>query len=365
MNDISQNTDSEASYARRANRPFPRYSIEEALVLATAISEKNAGKPMNRLLLADAIGRKPSSIQFRDLLSSSNKYGLTKGNEKSDLIELDENGRKIVQPTSLSEEQKGKLDAAMTPPLFSKIYSHFNGAKFPSGKFFHNTLNVTFGVPQEYTGEVEALLGSNGTLAGIIRDISGSPFVSISGFGDSFTEQNDTAESEGTTDEGLSQQDHSQQLGHQDTSTQDPIRVKPIFIAHGKNHKPLEQLKGILDQFKIAYLVAEDEPHAGRPISTKVKDTMSQCGSAIFIFSRDGGPSDEIVTPNLNVTFELGAASVLYGDKIIMFKEDNLELPSDFSDLGYISFEKDHLNAKTMELFKELIDMGFVKITAA
>ena len=87
----------------------------------------------------------------------------------------------------------------------------------------------------------------------------------------------------------------------------------------------------------------------------------------IWLFSKDGENenTDKGVLPNLNVTFELGAASVLYGEKVIIFKEDGLSLPSDFSGIAYISFVKDQLSAKTMELLKELIDMGFVKITAA
>ncbi|MFH1391557.1 MAG: TIR domain-containing protein [Candidatus Diapherotrites archaeon] len=81
----------------------------------------------------------------------------------------------------------------------------------------------------------------------------------------------------------------------------------------------------------------------------------------MFLFSGESNESEEVI-PNLNVVFELGAASVLYGDKVILFKEQGLNLPSDFSDLGYISFEKGNLEAKTLDLFKELISMGFVKV---
>ncbi len=50
-----------------------------------------------------------------------------------------------------------------------------------------------------------------------------------------------------------------------------------IFVAHGKNKKPLEQLKKILDQFKIPYKVAIEEPNLGRPIGTKVREIMHAC----------------------------------------------------------------------------------------
>jgi predicted nucleotide-binding protein len=72
--------------------------------------------------------------------------------------------------------------------------------------------------------------------------------------------------------------------------------------------------------------------------------------------SPDG--ENTIWRPSQNVIYELGAASILYGKRIIIFEEDGLDFPSDFRDIGYISFEKDRLDAKTMDLFKELIGMG-------
>ena len=48
-----------------------------------------------------------------------------------------------------------------------------------------------------------------------------------------------------------------------------------IFLAHGKNKKPVEQLKKILEQFKIPYKVAVEEPNLGRPIGNKVRKSWS------------------------------------------------------------------------------------------
>ena len=61
-------------FDRRPVRPFPKHSLAEVLVIAQAIQDRNGGKPMKKLLVADAINRKPTSPGFRDLLSSSFKY---------------------------------------------------------------------------------------------------------------------------------------------------------------------------------------------------------------------------------------------------------------------------------------------------
>jgi predicted nucleotide-binding protein len=148
-------------------------------------------------------------------------------------------------------------------------------------------------------------------------------------------------------------------------SPTEPPKKNQIFVVHGKNRTPLKQLKVILDKFKIPYKVAMDEPHKGRPISKKVAELMRECTSAIIIFTADelylDADSKEIWKPSDNAVYELGAASILY-DKIVILKEDRVTLASDFKDIGYISFEKDKLNAEAMGLITEFIGFGIVEI---
>jgi predicted nucleotide-binding protein len=140
-----------------------------------------------------------------------------------------------------------------------------------------------------------------------------------------------------------------------------------IFVAHGKNKKPLEQLKVILDQFKIPYRVATEEPNLGRPIGSKVKETMELCNCAILIFTADeefrDATGNSIWRPSENVAHELGASGFLYGNRIVIMKETDVQFPSNFRDLGHISFEKDRLDAKAMDILRELIGFGIVKVT--
>lgn len=140
-----------------------------------------------------------------------------------------------------------------------------------------------------------------------------------------------------------------------------------IFIAHGKNKKPMEQLKQILEQFKIPYKVAVSEPNLGRPIGTKVRDVMESCNCAILIFTADEEFKDKdgntIWRPSENVVFELGAAGYLYDRRIVIMKEEGVSFPSNFKDIGYISFEKDALHAKAMDILKELIGFQIVKVS--
>ena len=149
-------------------------------------------------------------------------------------------------------------------------------------------------------------------------------------------------------------------------------KPKKVFIAHGKNRTPLEQLKKALDQFKVVYAVAVDEPNKGRPISKKVANLMEdECSSGVFIFTADerflretNDGTEEVWRPSENVIYELGAASILYDNRIVIFKEKGVSFPTDFSDLGYIEFEKDQLVAELGSLFAELVGLDILEVRA-
>lgn len=142
---------------------------------------------------------------------------------------------------------------------------------------------------------------------------------------------------------------------------------KPIFVGHGKNKGPLQQLQSLLTTFQIPHKVVVDEANLGRPISQKVKDTIEECGSAILIFTRDEKLFDqdgkEVWRPSENVVYELGATSFSYGDRIVIFKEKGLTFPTNFQSIGYIEFESGDLTARTADLLKELIGFGLVRVT--
>ena len=146
-----------------------------------------------------------------------------------------------------------------------------------------------------------------------------------------------------------------------------PGLAQGIFLAHGKNKKPLEQLKKILGEFNIPFKVAVDEPNLGRPISGKIRETMQLCNCAILIFTADerfrNDDDKEIWRPSENVVYELGACSYLYENRVVVVKEDKVDFPSNFRDLGYISFADGGLDAKAMDIIKELIGFGIVKVS--
>jgi predicted nucleotide-binding protein len=94
---------------------------------------------------------------------------------------------------------------------------------------------------------------------------------------------------------------------------------------------------------------------------------MQSSNCAILIFTADEEFKDKkgntIWRPSENVVYELGAAGYLYDNRIVILKEEEVNFPSNFNDLGYISFAKDQLEHKAMDILKELIGFKILKVT--
>lgn len=313
---------------------------------------------MKRIFIADHLKTKPESSNFRYLIGSSIQYGLTKGGPQAEYISLTPLGESIAKATDEKQRIPLLQEALQKITIYKDFYQRYRDAKLPTEDYAKKLLKDEFKVPEEHLDECFNLMVTNGRFAGLIQDVAGAPRIVFEKAPSLPTEEGEEGEPKGPEQPPPS-------------PPAPPVVSKPkqIFIAHGKNKTPLEQLKRILDQFKVPYLVAIDEPHRGRPISQKVAETMNNCSSAIFIFTADEEVTDaegkKTFRPSDNVVYELGAAGALYGKNIVIFKEDGVTFASDFSDLGYITFEKDNLGAKATDLLRELIGFGLLKITPA
>jgi len=381
---MPKNEDTEDGKGRRKpNKPFPPTALEEAINLADAIRDYNAGQPFDRLLLADALGIKPGSSNFRDVLKAGYQYGVTSGSEKSDKVSLTPLGTKLTKPVNSEERAQAVTEAALTPELAGTVYRHFNRNKMPGTEFLKNSLERQFDVPPEWSQEIATLLDKNARYAGLVRSISGSDMVLIEATSSGPPVNTDVKSSTGqppeVRDPNATQAPPAMRVVAADKITEAEIKnlgpstpapkATHIFLGHGKNKKPLEQLKNMLNEFKITYRVTVEEPNRGLPIPDKVAELMRQCSSAILIFTKDelffDKDAKEVWRPSENVIHELGAASILYGGRIIILKEKGIGLPSNFASIGYIEFDPDALAAKGIDLLKELIAFGLVRVTAA
>lgn len=363
-------------------RPYPSITITDAARIAQAIRDNNAGHDWNRVLLAEALGWSPSGSGFRDLIATSAKYGFTKGNFHSETIGLTDLGVKLTVSRGENERLDAMRQGFRRIPLFNQMLTHFNNNKLPPVEYLENALQRDpFKVTPEWSEEAARVFIANGKAVGFIRDVGGSPYVVLEAgpptadvaFEQELGDQPDApvSSADGAAQNGAVAVEEVQE-SQMRVQNEPPPKVQEgpsqlqFFIAHGYDTDAVQDVQRILDELGIPYVVAVEEPNAGRPISQKVKDLMDACSAGIFIFSADEEFRDKegnvIYRPRENVIYELGAASYKYDRGIVIFKEKDVSFPSDFRDLGYIEFEKGQLRGKSMELLRELIALKAVKL---
>ncbi|TAJ91200.1 hypothetical protein EPO44_14595, partial [bacterium] len=129
---------------------FPKNTLEEAIRIAKAIEEKNAGNPMHATVLAKAVGfTKSNDWRFLDLVRSANQYGLVSGAGATATVEMEKLGRDIVAPGSPQQRQLALLSAFNNVPDFKAVAEFYGGKKIPEDEFFLNTLTRQFSIPRD------------------------------------------------------------------------------------------------------------------------------------------------------------------------------------------------------------------------
>lgn len=119
-----------------------------------------------------------------------------------------------------------------------------------------------------------------------------------------------------------------------------------VFISHGHNMDIVDQVETILDLADIEKEVAVKEETAAVPVPKKVMDAMRRCQAGIICVSVDEGlqDGDGNFTINPNVLIEIGAAFVLYDEKVVLLWDKRLPVPSNLQGLYRCEFEGDNLD---------------------
>jgi hypothetical protein len=129
---------------------FPKNTLEDAIKIARAIEEKNAGNPLKPDVLAKAVGfNSTSDWRFLDLLRSANQYGLVSGTGKISSVSLTDIGQDVVAPSSPAARPKALFNAFRSVEDFRKVEEFYKGKKLPEDEFFENTLYREFSIPRE------------------------------------------------------------------------------------------------------------------------------------------------------------------------------------------------------------------------
>ncbi|MBI1381465.1 MAG: hypothetical protein GC161_10310 [Planctomycetaceae bacterium] len=140
----------DATSAKGKPWTFPKNSLEDALGIAKAIEEKNAGNPMPAQDVAVAVGfRQSADWRFLDLLRSANQYALVTGSGPKATVQLAQLGQDVVAPGSPNQRSDALLRAFRSVKEFEAVEKHYGGKRIPEDEFFLNTLTREFSIPRD------------------------------------------------------------------------------------------------------------------------------------------------------------------------------------------------------------------------
>jgi predicted nucleotide-binding protein len=152
---------------------------------------------------------------------------------------------------------------------------------------------------------------------------------------------------------------------------------KEIFISHGKDQKPLNELKKMLTEFGLAPIVLSEQPSSGKTVMEKL-EAYSDVGYVFVILTPDDlGGFVELGSkwsrpqrlrkflrtahnrPRQNVILEFGYfVGKLGRNRVTCLLKKPVEQPSDMQGIVYIRFN-DSLEEIRAEIVKELHAAGY------
>ena len=338
--------DGASAKRQRRPHPFPVNALEEALTVAQSIKDGNAGLPFDRILLAEALRSTPKSSAFVRTLGSSERYGLTAGGASSARIALTPVGRAAVAPTTPEERRRALVKAALMPEVFGRFYQRFEGQKMLEGEYARNLLEQELGVHPQLSAECLSIIMVNGRFADILREVGGSWYV-----------RHLAAEPPEAAD------------GAAPPSGRPASEAQPggkILVAHMGRPDAAKHVGALLAEFGIAHSAADCAVDGARPVPEGVAEAMRGCSSAVLIVTPDGTNGRENgITPKVppRIVHHVGAASVLYGQRFIILKENGLDTSGYADGVPTVGYEPGRLAEAVGPLMVALHKAGVIRVS--
>jgi predicted nucleotide-binding protein len=139
----------------------------------------------------------------------------------------------------------------------------------------------------------------------------------------------------------------------------------PVFLVHGHDSPAKVEVARVLERAGLEVTILHEQPNRGATIIEKLERHGGAAGFAVVLLTPDdhGGPMPVLASRSRprarqNVLLELGwFAGKLGRDRVCALKKGDIEVPSDFSGVGYV--DMDDRGAWKAELLKELDGAGY------
>lgn len=125
---------------RRGRKPYPVIPFEQALRFGEGVAEVGSGHAVKRTTLLDKLNL-PVNQTTRELITASNRYGITNGSHTAEEFSMTADGAKAVAPTPSADRNRARIKLAITEiEPFKKLYDKFRAGKMPAIEAMRDTL---------------------------------------------------------------------------------------------------------------------------------------------------------------------------------------------------------------------------------
>ena len=145
----------------RLVRAYPAHNLKESLVVSETIMNQNAGLPIDRKLLAEALNTSERSSSFTTLLAASQQYGLTLGKYNSDEISVTDLSKSLFESVGHSSHSSYMVKAAYLPEKFQEIHNLLQDQPLPEARFLKNLVFQNIKIHETQVEEFVDIYTSN------------------------------------------------------------------------------------------------------------------------------------------------------------------------------------------------------------
>ena len=311
----------------RLQRGYPQHTLRDVCEFAKIIKENNVGNSVERALLASFLGTTAKSSKFTNIVNSMKHYGVTEGGYRDSHILLTNLGLSMVSPKSRREDKEARIEAAYRPELFRSFYNLQTESEYIDKTFSINLLVRDLSVRPKLAQECFDLVISNGIFVGIIEENGSKLILKLPQNSNLHVDDNRVTSG---PDVEVSSSVIAETYSKDSSSS--------IYLAYDGIEELTTRVRDILGRFDIPYMVMPTASSNGHPVDQEAVRVMSKCNAAIFVVNRQDVSN--------NLMFQIGAASVLYRNRLVIVMASDLADLSGYSQIKTIRLDSGDTNDK-------------------
>ena len=229
-----------------------------------------------------------------------------------------------------------------------------DGKQLPEDTYARNVLQRDLGIHPDLTGECLEIIKANGLYVGILTESNNGRMIRLRETRQTSIQETEAAAKYETT---------TLPKSAQTTPIQEAIRQGKVFLGYCCDQDVAQFVQSTLEQFGIPYGSPEIDEDDPRPVPQRTSDEMRESSAAILIIgSGPGLDADEPKGCQDRLMYLLGASSVLYGDRVVLFLERGLKLNFDPVATRCVEFQRGQHAEAGLALLGELHSSGIISV---